>query len=88
MSISEKLPFETNNKFSLRRVESYKNCGHPEENLLQSGLKVGDTWSKLRGHAINTIVGATALTEAIRESCTHPKRSRPIRLGLYSHEVM
>ena len=53
---------------------------------MQSGLKVGDTWSKLRGHAINTIVGATALTEAIRESCTHPKRSRPIRLGLYSHE--
>jgi len=44
-----KLPFETSNeKFSLRRVKSYKICKHLGGNLLQSGLEVGDTCVKVK----------------------------------------
>jgi len=58
-----KLLFGTNNeKFSLRRVKSKKISEHLGGNLLQSGLKVGDTWyedgmrKKLSIFCINVVV--------------------------------
>jgi len=39
-----KLSSETNNdKFSLRIVQSKNICGHPGENVLQSGMEASDT---------------------------------------------
>jgi len=50
MSGFRKLPFETNNEKSVSeelRVRRFAVRGHPGGNLLQSALKVSDTWVKV-----------------------------------------